>query len=168
MNDAHAKRSIFSIPAMWLVIGLPLLSLVAGIGLVIVAVRSGGADVVRDEVQRTSQIQVADWSADQHAAQRGLSALMRTGEGRIDIIPVAGDFDRMQPLQLLLQHPVSAAEDVQLTLVPSATGWQGEGVIDGSHAWNVQLSGEAGRWRLHGRLPREQLAVRLDPALGAQ
>jgi len=163
MNDPARKRSLFGIPAMWLVIGLPLMSIVAGVGLVIVAVRSGGADVVRDEVQRTSQIQVTDLSADQVAAQRNLSALMRADEGVIDIIPVNGDFDRTQPLKLVLQHPTAAAEDLELTLIPSATGWQTNGAIDASHAWNVELSGAD--WRLHARLPKEQHAVRLAPAL---
>jgi len=166
MNDLQPKRSLFGIPVMWLVIGLPLLSIVAGVGLVIVAIRSGGADVVRDEVQRTSQIQVSDLSADQTAAQRRLSALLSAQDGRIDVIAVNGDFDRGQPVQLLLQHPTAAAEDLQFTLQPSATGWQGEGVIDDQHAWNVELSGAD--WRLHARLPKEQHAVRLAPALSAQ
>jgi len=167
MNDPTPKRSPFSNPVMWLVIGLPLLSIVAGVGLVIVAVRSGGADVVRDEVQRTSQIQVTDLSADAHAAQRRLSALLRAEDGRIEVIAVNGDFDHAAPLHLLLQHPTAAAEDLQFTLDPSATGWQGEGVIDDQHAWNVELSGDEGRWRLHARLPKQQHAVRLAPALSA-
>jgi len=82
------------------------------------------------------------------------------------VIAVNGDFDRQQPLQLLLQHPTAAAEDMQFTLQPSATGWQGEGSIDDGHAWNVELSGDD--WRLHARLPKEQHAVRLAPALSAQ
>jgi len=163
MNDPARKRSLFGIPAMWLVIGLPLMSIVAGVGLVIVAVRSGGADVVRDEVQRTSQIQVTDLSRDEIAAQRNLSALLRADEGVIDIIPVNGDFDRAQPLKLVLQHPTTAAEDLELTLIPSATGWQTNATIDPGHAWNVELSGAD--WRLHARLPKAQHAVRLAPAL---
>jgi len=169
MNDLQPqKRSLFGIPVMWLVIGLPLASIVAGVGLVIVAVRSGGADVVRDEVRRTAQIQVADLSADQQAARRNLSALMRAEDGRIDVIAVSGDFNHDQPLALLLQHPTAAAEDIQFTLEPSAIGWQASGVVDDSHAWNVELSGDDGGWRLQARLPKEQHAVRLAPALSAQ
>jgi len=166
MNEPQSKRSLFGIPVMWLVIGLPLASIVAGVGLVIVAIRSGGADVVRDEVQRTSQIQVTDLSADQQAARRHLSALLRAEDGRIDVIAVSGDFDRAQPVQLVLQHPTAAAEDLQFTLEPSASGWQGEGAIDDAHAWNVELSGAD--WRLHARLPKQQHAVRLAPALSSQ
>jgi len=164
-NTTHQKRSIMGIPVMWLVIGLPLLSIVAGVGLVIVAARSGGADVVRDEVQRTSQIQTTDLSADQYAAQRGLSAVLRFENGRIEIIPVNGDFDRQQPLNLLLQHPTSEVQDVEFSLQPFENGWQSEGAIDDSHAWNVELSSPQGAWRLHARLPKEQHAVRLAPAL---
>jgi len=168
MNNPQSRRSLLGIPVMWLVIGLPLLSIVAGVGLVIVAVNSGGADVVRDEVQRTLQIQVTDLSADQQAAQLRLSALLRAEDGTIDIIPVNGEFDRKQPLHLLLQHPTHALEDVQFTLEPSATGWQASGTMDDSHAWNVELSAPGGEWRLHARLPKEQHAVRLAPAFGAQ
>jgi len=159
------NRSIMGIPAMWLVIGLPLLSIVAGVGLVIVAARSGGADVVRDEVQRTSQIQTTDLSADQQAARAGLSAVLRFEEGRIEIIPVNGDFDRQQPLKLVLQHPTSEVQDMEFTLQPFESGWQGQGTIDDGHAWNVELSSLQGAWRLHARLPKEQHAVRLAPAL---
>jgi len=168
MNDPQPKRSLFAIPVMWLVIGLPLMSIVAGVGLVIIAVRSGGADVVRDEVQRTSQIQVTDLSADQQAARRRLSALMHAEGGRIQVIAVNGDFDRKQSVQLLLQHPTTAAEDLLFVLMPSDIGWQTRGIIDDSHAWNVELSGIQGDWRLHARLPKEQHAVRLAPALSAQ
>jgi len=164
-ENAEKKRAIMGIPAMWLIIGLPLLSIVAGVGLVITAVRSGGADVVRDEVRRTSQIQITDLSADQQAADFGLSAVLRTDEGKIEIIPVNGDFDRQQAVQLLLQHPTTEVEDVQLTLQPSETGWQVEGMIDDSHAWNVELSSPEGTWRLQARLPKEQHAVRLASAL---
>jgi len=164
-NTSGQKRSIMGIPVMWLVIGLPLLSIVAGVSLVIVAARSGGADVVRDEVQRTSQIQTSDLSADQHAAQRGLSAILRFESGRIEVIPVNGDFDRQQPLTLLLQHPTSQVQDVEFSLQPVESGWQGQGSIDDSHAWNVELSSPQGSWRLQARLPKEQQAVRLAPAL---
>lgn len=59
MNE-NRKSSPWRVPVFWLVIGLPVLSIVAGVGLVVVAARSGGADVVSDPVQRVSQIQTAD------------------------------------------------------------------------------------------------------------
>ena len=47
MNDPREparKRSPWREPMVWLVIGLPLASVVAGVGLVIVASRSGSSD----------------------------------------------------------------------------------------------------------------------------
>jgi hypothetical protein len=164
-QDSSPKRSLWGIPVMWLVVGLPLLSIVAGVGLVVVAVRTGGTDVVRDEVQRVSQIQTTDLAADQAAAQRQLSALLRAEDGSIDVIAVSGDFARQQPLQLTLQHPTAASEDLVLALKPSATGWHAPHALDDSHDWVVQLSAEDGSWRLQGRLPRAQHAARLAPAL---
>src|SRR5690606_22598170 len=46
-------------------------SVVAGVGLVVVATRSGGADVVRDDVRRVSQIQTADLGPDAQARKLG-------------------------------------------------------------------------------------------------
>ena len=46
-NDTSApRRSGWSNPVMWLVVGLPLLSIVAGVGLVVIATRAGGGDTV--------------------------------------------------------------------------------------------------------------------------
>ncbi len=54
------KRPFWKEPMMWVVLGIPLASIVAGVGLVVVSVRSGSADVVMDKVDRVSQIQTTD------------------------------------------------------------------------------------------------------------
>ena len=46
------RKSFWREPMVWLVFGLPLASIVAGVTLVVIAVRSGGADTVSDQVQR--------------------------------------------------------------------------------------------------------------------
>ena len=150
---------------MWLVVGLPLLSIVAGVGLVIVATRTGGADSVSDEVRRVSQIQTTDLGPDQQARALGLSAVLRIDEGVIEVIPVTGDFAHKAPLRLLLQHPAQTAEDIQLELAATDAGWRLEQAIDDGHDWIVELSAGDGGWRLHGRLPKQQHATRLAPSL---
>jgi hypothetical protein len=152
-------------PMMWLVVGLPLASVVAGIALVVTASRSGSNDAVADPVQRTAQIQVADLGPDARAQQLRLSAIVRFDRRLIEVLPVTGQFSREQPLRLALRHPARASADVELLLRPTKTGWRAPAVIDDSHDWNVQLLSEDGRWRLRGRLPKQQRAAHLKPAL---
>lgn len=151
-------------PMLWLVAGIPLASIVAGVGLVVVAMGQPN-DAIPDAVRRTAQIQVADLGADARAQQAGLRALLRAEDGVVEALPVAGAFDRSKPLTVLLRHPARAARDRQLTLAPSAHGWRAKADVDPSHDWNVEVRAADGRWRLHGRLPKGQHAVLMQPAL---
>ncbi|MCD9033547.1 FixH family protein [Luteimonas sp. Y-2-2-4F] len=167
MNDpVQKKRPPWREPMLWLVFGLPLASIVAGVSLVVIATRSGGADAVRDDVQRVSQIQTADLGPDGAARRMHLAALLRLDEGggAVEVIAVNGAFDRAAPLRLTLEHPAQAREDLDLLLAPSNNGWRTESQIDLSHDWILQLAPEGAAWRLRGRLPAGQLATRLAPA----
>lgn len=164
MNEIE-KKPFWKIPMMWLVIGLPLASVVAGILLLVIAVRSGGADVVRDDVRRVSQIQTTDLGPDEHARALELSAVLRSDEGVLQVIAVTGDFNVRAPLRVVVQHPTRAIEDLQVELAPSAGSWRATLELDDSHDWIVQLEPLDGAWRLRGRLPKQQHAVRLAPSL---
>jgi len=163
--DERERKPWWKMPVMWLVIGLPLASVVAGLGLVVIAARSGGADVVRDDVRRVSQIQTADLGPDARARSLALSAVLSLDEGEVRVIPATGEFETGQPLRLVLQHPSRGAEDIELELPPVETGWQARQAVDDSHDWQVQLTPADGSWRLQARLPRGQHAVRLAPSL---
>ena len=76
------KKSIWRMPVMWLVVGLPLASIIAGVGLVITAVNTGGADSVTDKVDRMSQIQTTDLGPDNQAQVLKLSAILRVDGGQ--------------------------------------------------------------------------------------
>jgi hypothetical protein len=166
MNEP--RQSPWRIPAFWLVVGLPLLSIVAGVGLVVIAVRSGGADTVSDPVRRVAQIQTTDLGPDANAKKLGLSAVLRVEDGIVEVLPATGTFARTQPLQLVLAHPARQAEDLRLELAPQGPGWRSERAVDPAHDWVVQLRAADGSWRLHGRLPRQQHAARLAPSLGGE
>ena len=47
-------------PVMWLVVGLPGIAVVAGIGMIVVASRGGSNDAIPESVRRTAQVQVAE------------------------------------------------------------------------------------------------------------
>lgn len=157
-------------PIMWLVLGLPLASIVAGVGLVVIAVRSGSSDAVIDPVQRTAQIQVAELGPDERARAMKLSAVLRVDAGVIELLPVEGGFGdgrvpRDQPLTLVLSHPSQAALDRTVTLVPSELGWRSVSALEPGHDWLLQLTPADRAWRLRGRLQAGGHAAHLGPAL---
>lgn len=150
---------------VWLVAGLPLAAVVGSLWLVVVAVRSGGDDLVADTVQHTGQIQTADLSPDALAAERHLGAVVQRDGDTLRVFPAGGDFARDRPLRLTLLHPQHQAADRSIALAPDATGWHGRVAIDGSHDWIVHVTDAAATWRLRGRLPRGQRAAHLGPSL---
>lgn len=159
------KRPPWREPMLWLVVGLPLASIVAGVGLVVVATRTGGDDATADRVQRTGQAQVADLGPDAQARSLALSAIVRIEEDLLEVLPVTGEFRRDEPLRLALRHPTQAASDQVLDLAPHANGWRLAAHVDRGHDWKVQLSDAGGTWRITGRLPQGQRAAHLKPAL---
>ncbi|MDR2872075.1 MAG: FixH family protein [Xanthomonadaceae bacterium] len=164
MNQPHVP--LWRISAIWLMIGLPLASIFAGVGLLITAIRAGGADVVTDEVTRVSQIQTTDLGPDMLARQLNLSFVIRVVDGAITVFPVSGEVQRDVPLKLSLIHPISAKEDLYVELLPNDLGWEIKEEIPTNHDWNLQLTPVDGTWRLHGRLERGQHATRLAPLIG--
>lgn len=169
MMSPAPKRSPWREPMVWLVAVIPASSIVAGIALLVIAsCSSGNNDVVADPVRRTAQVQVADLGPDARAQQLKLSAIIRSGKGVIEVLPVDGTFDREAPLTLALHHPARAELDRSVSLAPTDTGWRIATKLDLTHDWNVQLGPADGRWRLQGRWPAGQQATYLRPALGSE
>lgn len=157
-------------PVMWLVIGLPVLSIVAGVGLVVISVRSGGDDAVIDTVQRTAQIQTTELGPDERAQSMKLSAVMHVDAKGLELLPVGGAFSsgevpRDVPLTLVLSHPSDATLDRSVELRPSELGWHADLALPLDHDWLLQLAPADTRWRLRGRLIAGQGAAHLGPAL---
>jgi hypothetical protein len=160
------KRSAWREPMVWLVAAIPAAAVIATIALLVTASRSSGNnDAVADRVQRTAQVQVADLGPDARARQLHLSAIVRTGKGTIEVLPVDGNFDRAASLSLSLHHPSRADLDRVVRLTPTTTGWRASGAIDLGHDWNAQLGPGDGTWRLQGRWSAGQQAAYLHPAL---
>ena len=164
MGDRNPLRE----PMMWLVIGLPIAAVVGGVALIVISLRSGSVDAVIDPVQRTAQIQVSELGPDQRAGALKLSAVLRVGNGMVELLPVSGDFARDQPLTLVLSHPSRAAQDRTLSLAPSELGWRAAVELPADHDRLLLLTPVDGSWRLRGRLPVGQQAAHLAPALAPQ
>jgi len=155
---------------MWLVIGLPIVAIVAGVSLVVIALRSGGDDAVIDTVQRTAQIQTTELGPDERAREMKLSAILRVDPKSVELLPVDGGFaagqvPRDAALTIVLSHPSQATQDRTLELEPSELGWRADAQIPLDHDWLLQLTPADRQWRLHGRLLTGQQAAHLGPAL---
>lgn len=161
MNARAAWRE----PMLWLIVGLPAVAVIAGVGLIASLGLSGAGDEVGDDVQRISQIQRSDLSPDLVARELGLSLHLRLGEGLLELRPVSGQLPADAPLLLGLAHPTQAAEDLTVALQPVDGLWRAPARIDNAHDWNLQLSPQDGSWRLTGRLPRGGQSALLSPVL---
>ncbi|MBS7457424.1 FixH family protein [Coralloluteibacterium stylophorae] len=161
-----ASGSPWRNPVLWLVVLLPLASIVGGVALVVTASRNSGSDdAVGDTVRRTGQIQTAELGADATAGALKLSALLRSADGAIEVYPVTGEFERGRPLEVVFEHPSHQEMDRTLTLAPTALGWAAEAEIDPGQHWNIRLAPADARWRLRGRLGRDGHAAHLRPIL---
>jgi hypothetical protein len=162
----ETPRPAWREPMVWLVFAIPAASVVAAFALLVAAARSSGTDdLVADKVQRTEQTQLADLGPDANARSLGLVAAVHVVGDTIEVLPVAGVFDREARLTLALHHPSRADNDRALVLQPTAAGWQGTLKLDRTHDWNVRLTPGDGRWRLQGRWAKARPAATLRPAL---
>lgn len=164
-DPAPVRRRAWREPMLWLVFGLPAAVVAAGFITLWLAIRSGGADAVADEVRRTAQIQTTDLGPDEVAARRGLSAVLSVQDQQVVLIAVSGEFAARRPLHLRLSHPVRAERDLHLVLQPTATGWSAPATVAPDNAWSATLQDTDAQWRITGRLQAGQRAARLAPAV---
>lgn len=166
------KAKAYHEPMVWLVFGLPALVVVAGIATLVIAIKTSDGGEVTDHVQRTAQIQQTDLAPDARAQALGLRALLRESQGRIEVLPMAGSFPSGQSLRLVAEHPTDRALDRAVTLQPTSdqTGWVSKYPFESvrAHAWKFTLTPGNEQWRLRGRMPKEQSAIVLLPALAPQ
>ena len=156
-------------PMVWLVFGLPAAVVVASIAMLVIGIRQRDGGEVSDRVQRTAQIQQTDLGADERAQALGLRMLLRERDGRIEALPVSGHFPRGQTLRLLAEHPTDRARDRTLMLAPQGAGWLSKDKFEDArvHDWKFSLTPGNESWRLRARMPKEQRAVVLEPAVPA-
>lgn len=154
-------------PIVWLMLALVGASMAGSFALLRIAAQDGPIDAVPDEVQRTGQAQLTDLAPDAHAAALGLAAILRVdgAGGFIEVLPVSGRFDHAASLQLHLHHPLRASADHSVVLQPMQEGWRAAVSLSPEHDWLLQLAPTDAAWRLRGRLPKGQLAVRLAPSI---
>lgn len=160
------KRSVLARnPVLWLVLGIPLATVLAGVWTIVAIGSESGVDADPDPVRRTAQIQVVSLEADQAAAERGLSAtvevdadgaLVRLGQATGPLAPV-----------LQLVHPIQSSRDREIVLAPHPRGWRSTEPVASEHGWQLRLVAADGSWRLVGRYQPGDTTVELAPSVGA-
>ncbi len=169
---SETPRKAHREPLVWLVFGLPALVVVAGLTTLAIAIQHRDGGDVNDAVQRMAQIQQTDLGADERAHALGLRALLRERDGRVEVLPLAGQLPRGQSLRLVAEHPTDRTQDrvLELQPQPQAQGWLSSEPFESArgNAWKFTLTPGNESWRLRARMPKEQSSVVLLPALAAE
>lgn len=155
-------------PMLWLVVAIPLLTVVAGVATVVIAAQ-GPPDRMDADVRRVAQMQTSDLAPDLAAAARGIAAELeverRDGSLALRLTGV-GD---AAGLQLWLRHPGDARRDLRADLQPLGDDrYRAQPGALGDGPWNLSLTGEDGAWRLSGRLAGGADHATLQPAVRAR
>lgn len=140
-------------PFVWLLVTFPLLSVIGGITLLTLAIRSDDGLVVDDYYRRGKLIN-RELKRDSMAAQHRLGADLRLEAGDRLVLRVTGRPPQGWPatLELKVLHATRAGHDRHLILVRSAQGYRGHLTSLVPGRWYLELS--APEWRLLGELRR--------------
>lgn len=163
MTASEQKGGTGRNPVLWLVLGIPALTIVAGVWTLLVAAGNSAVDADPDPVRRTAQVQVASLEADAEAARLGLAgSLVLEGDGAV--VQLQGPAGPQAPV-LQLVHPLESSLDRVLALSPGPRGWRTDGPVAAPHGWQLRLQAADGAWRLVGRYRPGDTEVALAPAL---
>ncbi len=130
MIDENAPTSgpWYRHPWMWLVVGLPLLSVVSSLFFVYLAVVNRD-DLVRDDWYKAGRSINQDVDADLHAQQFGLTGQLVLHPADLSIsveLQATGSVVLPEKLQLIMVHSTIANEDMTTILTRSTDGlWHG-------------------------------------------
>lgn len=167
MSQAENGRKAWQEPMVWLMAGIPLATIVAGIATLVIALRSGPLDGVPASVQRVSQIQTLDSAADLAATRldyHGYLLVERGASGWRLELKTAPPALAEAPAQVLFVHPYSARQDVRVALAA------GRAVLAQAPAFvpsQVVVTDDAGSWRLVGDYS-DSGTLTLTPAVQAR
>ena len=161
------QRKAWQEPMVWLMAGIPLATIVAGIATLVIALRSVPIDGVPASVQRVSQIQTLDSAADLAATRldyHGYLLVERGADGWRLALKTAPPSLAQAPAQVVFVHPNSAQKDVRVALAG------GRAVLAQAPAFvpsQVVVTDDAGTWRLVGDYS-DSGTLTLTPAVQAR
>lgn len=164
-STAPASRRI---PALWVVIGIPLATIVASIITVTMAFRESEPELPAQYPWEGAALD-QDLARAERARELGLAASLRfTTSGGVIVQLSTGSPGAALPERLELQatHVTLPSRDRAWTLRRDAGGqYRADGAALDRGPWLLQLS--AGDWRIRGRLEAGRGELRLGPAARA-
>lgn len=164
-NGKPNSKPWYKHPHLWLVICLPLLSVVVSLSFARTAFVHK-ADIVRDDWYRDGRAQAQDMSRDTAAAAANLRAnISISPQGQVDVLLSHAPNTAVPPqLDLHFFHPIRAAKDHKISLQRREDGhFQGQlnaELLKPSN-YHVELDGRL--WRLSGRIDLPVAAFELAP-----
>lgn len=168
MNTATAPepRPWHREPLVWLVAAIPALTVVAGLGTVVIA-NIGADDVVRDDFRKEGIAINRDPARDEAAARLGVAARVSDANGALSVrleLPAA---EAPRALVAILSHATRAEYDRMLTLRRGADGVY-SAPLEELHRghWYLELSPPSRAWRLTGDFVDRAPALELRPIAG--
>jgi uncharacterized protein len=150
-------------PMVWLMLGIPLLTAIAGFYTLHIAGLAKATDVVNVPVSRIAQMQQSDLAADVNAARNNISARLNVTKEQW-VISGVGQIGK-QNLVLDLQHPIDKTQDKRIELQKQGNLFVSTAPISKNNDWLLQLSDEKKQWRLVGRLHRQADTAQLHAAV---
>lgn len=115
MTDPDIKKPWYRHPWFWLIMALPAASVVAGISLVVIAVRNQDS-VVRDDWYKEGKVINQDIARDTAATRLGMTAELQVDDVTGEITANLQGNGSATELVLLFSHPTRAEADQTLVL----------------------------------------------------
>lgn len=149
-------------PLMWLVVGVPALTVAGGLVTLLLATRGSDA-VVRDDYRREGLAIYADPARDQAAVAAGARASL-SFDGTAQQLRATVSLERgtlPDRLLVVLSHATRAEFDRMITLKRMNGGYQGSLAPLPGGRWYVELTPPSRDWRLRGEFAGSQREVEL-------
>lgn len=154
-------------PLMWLVVGVPALTVMGGVATLWLAAR-GGDTVVRDDFRREGLAIYVDPARDTAAVEAGARATLTFDRDAGQLRAVVGLKRGRLPdsLLLVLSHATRAEFDQMVSLRRANGAYRGrlESLPEGR--WYVELTPPSRGWRLRGEFSGAQRTVELQATGG--
>ncbi len=160
----NQTRSTWREPMIWMLVGLPLASVVIGFSLLFAAVHPGRQDMESvEKTEHVGRMLVSAKTIDTSTEVETKGLVLRVKGDMIEALPMDGNFPRGGKLVLTLTSLDAGKGDRTYRLAPSELGWRGVGSLEGSDDWAVQLKPDNAAWLLHGKWSSQARFIHLIP-----
>ena len=154
------QRKAWQEPMVWLMAGIPALTVVAGIATYFIARQSGPMDMDPASVQRISQAQTLESTEDRTATDRNYRAFLIIDKQTVPMSLAEKD------MHLVFVHPNRAERDIDVLLLANAKSTTMSKPLD-FKAQQIMLRDAEKTWRLVGSY-NDQSNITLTPALSTE